>query len=155
MAVILRSKRAEENLPLPVHPELVEGCPPSEGAMVRQAHHEHPKRLCYNLPILTVMDMDTNVLYWGDNLHILRNKDYFPDQSVDLVYLDPPFNSNASYNVLFKEATGEQSTAQLQAFTDTWHWNQAAAVTTEAVLDLWTKWLGACRCAVGSTVVSH
>ena len=63
--------------------------------------------------------MDTNVLYWGDNLHIPRNKDYFPDQSLDLIYLDPPFNSNASYNVLFKEATGEQSTAQLQAFTDT------------------------------------
>ena len=73
--------------------------------------------------------MDTNVLYWGDNLHILRNKDYFPDQSVDLIYLDPPFNSNASYNVLFKEATGEQSSAQLQAFTDTWHWDQVAADT--------------------------
>ena len=73
--------------------------------------------------------MDTNVLYWGDNLHILRNKDYFPDQSVDLIYLDPPFNSNASYNVLFKEATGEQSSAQLQAFTDAWHWDQVAADT--------------------------
>ena len=46
--------------------------------------------------------MDTNVLYWGDNLPILRNRDYFPDESVDLVYLDPPFNSNANYNVLFK-----------------------------------------------------
>ena len=65
--------------------------------------------------------MDTNVLYWGDNFTILRNRDYFPDESVDLVYLDPPFSSNASYNVLFKEPTGELSAAQLQAFEDTWH----------------------------------
>ncbi|MFH1140682.1 MAG: hypothetical protein V1724_03195 [Chloroflexota bacterium] len=67
----------------------------------------------------------TGVLYWGDNLPILRNKDYFPDESVDLVYLDPPFNSNASYNVLFKEATGAPSTAQAEAFKDTWHWADA------------------------------
>ncbi|MFH1487066.1 MAG: hypothetical protein ABIH46_13425 [Chloroflexota bacterium] len=46
--------------------------------------------------------MKTNVLYYGDNLTILRNKDYFPDSSVDLIYLDPPFNSKADYNVLFK-----------------------------------------------------
>lgn len=69
--------------------------------------------------------MDTNVLYWGDNLPILRNRDYFPDESVDLVYLDPPFNSNANYNVLFKEATGAPSTAQAEAFKDTWHWDDA------------------------------
>ncbi len=73
--------------------------------------------------------MNTNVLYWGDNLPLLRNKDYFPDESVDLVYLDPPFNSNASYNVLFKESTGAPSTAQLQAFADTWHWDDAAEKT--------------------------
>ena len=48
----------------------------------------------------------------------------FPDESVDLVYLDPPFNSNASYNVLFKERTGEESPAQIKAFTDTWEWTQ-------------------------------
>lgn len=71
------------------------------------------------------MSFQTNVLYWGDNLGILRNRDYFPDGCVDLVYLDPPFNSNASYNVLFKEATGEESTAQVQAFTDTWHWTSS------------------------------
>ena len=57
--------------------------------------------------------MNTNVLYWGDNLPILRNKDYFPDESVDLVYLDPPFNSNASYNVLFKEPTGAATSCSL------------------------------------------
>ena len=63
-----------------------------------------------------------NKLYFGDNLDILR--EHVPDESVDLVYLDPPFNSNATYNVLFKEASGEGSTAQIHAFDDTWHWNE-------------------------------
>ncbi|MFB3828358.1 MAG: site-specific DNA-methyltransferase [Bryobacteraceae bacterium] len=62
-----------------------------------------------------------NQLYFGDNLDVLR-KD-IPAESVDLIYLDPPFNSNASYNVLFKEhKTGKQSAAQITAFEDTWHW---------------------------------
>ena len=64
----------------------------------------------------------TNTLYYGDNLEVLRR--YVPDESVDLVYLDPPFNSNASYNVLFKERSGEESPAQIRAFTDTWEWTQ-------------------------------
>ncbi len=64
--------------------------------------------------------MDTNVLYYGDNLDILRK--YIPDDSVDLIYLDPPFNSNATYNVLFKEPGGKSSQAQMSAFGDTWHW---------------------------------
>ena len=64
--------------------------------------------------------MDTNILYYGDNLKILR--EHIPDNSVDLVYLDPPFNSNASYNVLFKEPSGKSSVAQITAFEDTWHW---------------------------------
>ena len=63
-----------------------------------------------------------NTLYYGDNLQVMR--DLIPDESVDLVYLDPPFNSNASYNVLFKERTGEESPAQIKAFTDTWEWTQ-------------------------------
>ncbi len=63
-----------------------------------------------------------NALYYGDNLQVLR--EHMPDESVDLVYLDPPFNSNASYNVLFKERTGEESPAQIKAFTDTWEWTQ-------------------------------
>ena len=63
-----------------------------------------------------------NALYYGDNLRVLQ--EYIPDESVDLVYLDPPFNSNASYNVLFKERTGEESPAQIRAFTDTWQWTQ-------------------------------
>lgn len=65
-----------------------------------------------------------NKLYYGDNLPILR--EHIADESVDLIYLDPPFNSNASYNVLFKSPTGEQSRAQIEAFEDTWHWNDSA-----------------------------
>jgi adenine specific DNA methylase Mod len=67
-----------------------------------------------------------NRLYFGDNLRWLRNRKEFPDASVDLVYLDPPFNSNADYNVLFRETTGEVSQAQFHAFTDTWSWADAA-----------------------------
>lgn len=66
-----------------------------------------------------------NTLYYGDNLPILR--DHFPTQSVDLIYLDPPFNSNRTYNVLFKDESGQESQAQIAAFGDTWHWNQSAA----------------------------
>ena len=62
-----------------------------------------------------------NKLYFGDNLDILRN--HVADASVDLIYLDPPFNSNANYNVLFQERSGEQSAAQITAFEDTWHWD--------------------------------
>ena len=65
-----------------------------------------------------------NKLYYGDNLSVLR--DSVADESVDLVYLDPPFNSNASYNVLFKAPSGEGSAAQIEAFDDTWHWNESA-----------------------------
>ena len=73
--------------------------------------------------------MDTNSLYYGDNLTVLR--DHVPDESVDLVYLDPPFNSNASYNVLFREKSGEESPAQIKAFTDTWEWTQESQRTYE------------------------
>ncbi len=62
-----------------------------------------------------------NALYFGDNLDILR--EHIPDESVDLIYLDPPFNSNATYNVLFREKSGEESAAQITAFDDTWHWD--------------------------------
>jgi len=65
-----------------------------------------------------------NHLYYGDNLSVLR--DHIADASVDLIYLDPPFNSNASYNVLFKGAGGQNSAAQIEAFDDTWHWNDSA-----------------------------
>lgn len=62
-----------------------------------------------------------NHLFYGDNLTVLR--DSIATGSVDLIYLDPPFNSNAGYNVLFKAPDGSGSTAQIEAFDDTWHWN--------------------------------
>jgi adenine specific DNA methylase Mod len=62
-----------------------------------------------------------NHLYYGDNLDVLRR--HIASESVDLVYLDPPFNSNRSYNVLFKGKTGEDSPAQIEAFGDTWTWS--------------------------------
>jgi site-specific DNA-methyltransferase (adenine-specific) len=63
-----------------------------------------------------------NRLLFGDNLKWLRDPKVFPDASVDLVYLDPPFNSNTNYNILFRKVTGEASQAQFHAFTDTWEW---------------------------------
>jgi site-specific DNA-methyltransferase (adenine-specific) len=74
-----------------------------------------------------------NRLLFGDNLTWLRDAKLFPDASVDLVYLDPPFNSNADYNVLFREASGEASQAQFHAFTDTWNWADAAQTYAEFV----------------------
>jgi len=68
-----------------------------------------------------------NTLYYGDNLAILR--DHIDDESVDLIYLDPPFNSARSYNVLFKHESGAAAEAQLKAFDDTWHWGQEAEHT--------------------------
>lgn len=65
-----------------------------------------------------------NHLYYGDNLSVLRES--IATESVDLIYLDPPFNSNASYNVLFKSPEGASSPAQIEAFDDTWHWNDSA-----------------------------
>jgi site-specific DNA-methyltransferase (adenine-specific) len=77
-------------------------------------------------------DLKTNVLYYGDNLDILRH--HIPDESIDLIYLDPPFNSNRSYNVLFRESSGAASDAQLEAFEDTWHWGRGAAEAYEQVV---------------------
>jgi DNA modification methylase len=74
-----------------------------------------------------------NTLYYGDNLEILRK--HIPDESVDLIYLDPPFNSNRDYNVIFKEATGEESEAQLRAFSDSWHWTPATQRTLEELAE--------------------
>ena len=63
----------------------------------------------------------TNTLFYGDNLDILR--EYIDDESIDLIYLDPPFNSKATYNILFEEKNGSDSAAQIKAFEDTWHWD--------------------------------
>jgi 16S rRNA G966 N2-methylase RsmD len=68
--------------------------------------------------------MAENQLYYGDNLDILPC--YLKDETVDLVYLDPPFKSNQDYNVLFAEQDGSQSAAQIKAFEDTWRWDQGA-----------------------------
>jgi DNA modification methylase len=73
-----------------------------------------------NLPVVP-----PNTLYYGDNLDVLRR--YVKDETVDLVYLDPPFNSNATYNVLFAEHSGEKAASQIQAFEDTWTWDEQAA----------------------------
>jgi len=69
--------------------------------------------------------MADNKLYYGDNLDVLRR--HVATESVDLVYLDPPFNSNADYNVLFAQKDGAAAAAQIQAFEDTWRWDMAAA----------------------------
>lgn len=68
-----------------------------------------------------------NTLYYGDNLEILRH--YVSNESIDLVYLDPPFKSDQNYNILFKEKNGTDSAAQIKVFEDTWHWNQEAEET--------------------------
>ncbi len=73
-----------------------------------------------------------NQLFLGDNLEILR--EHLPVGSVDLIYLDPPFNSKATYNVLFAEKSGEKSAAQITAFEDTWHWGQESEAAYHEVV---------------------
>src|SRR5437667_7416062 len=101
---------------------------------------------------MTPSPITQNTLFYGDNLDILR--EYVPSESVDLCYLDPPFNSNRSYNVLFKDESGTESEAQITAFEDTWHWNQAAEHTyhelvTQAPPRV-SKMVGALRDFVGT-----
>ncbi|MCA3337608.1 MAG: restriction endonuclease [Roseomonas sp.] len=80
-----------------------------------------------------------NRLFYGDNLAVLRGRDadgkpLIPDESIDLIYLDPPFNSAATYNVLFRAPDGKMSDSQLEAFEDSWHWGDAAAAAYEDVI---------------------
>jgi DNA modification methylase len=77
--------------------------------------------------------MVSNYLYYGDNLDILRR--YIQNESVDLIYLDPPFNSSQNYNILFAEKDGSRSAAQIKAFEDTWHWNQPAVRAYQDVME--------------------
>lgn len=72
------------------------------------------------------MAIETNALYYGDNLSFLRDRQRFPDESVDLIYLDPPFNSNRDYNVIFSDKSGRKSEAELLAFEDSWRWGDEA-----------------------------
>jgi len=73
-----------------------------------------------------------NTLYYGDNLKVLR--EHIKDESIDLIYLDPPFNSNRSYNVLFKDESGLSSESQITAFDDAWHWGDSAQQTYHELL---------------------
>lgn len=83
--------------------------------------------------VYCLMPPTDNRLYYGDNLDVLRR--HIADESVDLVYLDPPFNSNASYNVLFSAKDGTQAAAQIRAFTDTWEWDEAAAAAYQEAVE--------------------
>ena len=94
-----------------------------------------------------------NTLFYGDNLAILR--EYIPDESVDLIYLDPPFNSNRSYNVLFKEESGSEAEAQITAFDDTWHWGEIGGQDVPRAgarnrRSAWSKMIGALREFIGA-----
>ncbi len=88
-----------------------------------------PVLLGYNSPMTL-----PNQLYFGDNLTILR--EYIPSESVNLIYLDPPFQSNAAYNLLFAAQDGRRAPAQLQAFDDTWRWDEAAVMAYHEMLSL-------------------
>jgi len=77
--------------------------------------------------------MSDNILYYGDNLDILRR--YIKAESVDLIYLDPPFNSNQSYNILFAEQNGSRSAAQIKAFEDTWRWDQSVVAAWQNMVE--------------------
>src|SRR4051812_33503062 len=81
---------------------------------------------------MTQAPLPENVLFYGDNLNIL--KEYVADKSVDLIYLDPPFNSSRNYNVLFKDESGRESEAQIQTFEDSWHWNTATQRLYESLV---------------------
>ncbi|URK87743.1 hypothetical protein LP421_07860 [Rhizobium sp. RCAM05350] len=73
-----------------------------------------------------------NQLWFGDNLTILREE--IATESVDLVYLDPPFNSNANYNVLFRTPAAEAASAQVEAFRDTWTWGNEAQWALDEIM---------------------
>jgi site-specific DNA-methyltransferase (adenine-specific) len=74
-----------------------------------------------------------NTLFYGDNLPILQ--EYIADETIDLVYLDPPFNSSRNYNVLFKDESGNEAESQITAFEDTWHWGEDAEETYHGLIN--------------------
>lgn len=76
---------------------------------------------------------ESNLLFYGDNLEILRK--YIPDETIDLIYLDPPFNSKRAYNIIFKDQDGKYPPSQIRAFDDTWHWSEE----TENAMDELSK----------------
>ncbi|NLE99348.1 MAG: site-specific DNA-methyltransferase [Anaerolineales bacterium] len=101
---------------------------------------------------MTPSPITQNTLFYGDNLPILR--EYIADESIDLIYLDPPFNSQRTYNVLFRDESGQQAESQLAAFDDTWHWGPSAEETYHELVtqapDRVSKMVAALREFVGS-----
>src|SRR6266852_5805515 len=85
--------------------------------------------------MVPLTEVRVNALYYGDNLTVLRES--IERESVDLIYLDPPFNSQATYNVLFRSTAGEKSQAQIEAFEDTWHWGDEAERAFDDVIRSW------------------
>jgi site-specific DNA-methyltransferase (adenine-specific) len=83
--------------------------------------------------VLASSDNVKNTLYFGNNLATLRN--HIGNESVNLVYLDPPFKSNQDYNILFREQDGTRAAAQIKAFDDTWEWNTASAEAFQDIVD--------------------
>ena len=73
-----------------------------------------------------------NQLYYGDNLDVLRRK--LKDETVDLCYIDPPFNSKRNYNQIYNNIGGEDR-AQAQAFIDTWIWDDHARAGYVEIID--------------------
>src|SRR5579859_3237846 len=119
-----------ENLALANHAEQHSECltEPSEVA----PDHPHPFRGGEHMAKPSKPTASGNRLFFGDNLTVLR--DQIKDESADLIYLDPPFNSSASYNVLFKASGGQASEAQAEAFRDTWGWGESAAESYDDVM---------------------
>ncbi len=106
----------------------------------------------HSLPAVLSSNEQNNELYYGDNLSILR--DHILTESIDLVYLDPPFNSNQDYNVLFTEQDGSRAAAQILAFEDTWQWDQVTARTYQETVEAGGKVsevLRACWTFLGGT----
>jgi site-specific DNA-methyltransferase (adenine-specific) len=89
-------------------------------------------RLTLN-PRLSTINFQMGTLYYGDNLDILRR--YLKDGTVDLVYLDPPFNSAQNYNAFFQEKDGSAAASQIHAFEDTWHWDIETKKAYDAVTE--------------------
>ena len=101
-------------------------CPPNPPAHPK-ANYAAPQSAINQRPV------EKNQLYYGDNLAVLR--EYIKDESVDLIYLDPPFNSRQDYNVLFAERDGTRSASQIMAFEDTWEWNLDAEAAYREIVE--------------------
>ena len=135
---------------LPLHPCHAERSSEDRGAILTaKSKHPYPPRrhtrtqpkeddTNYQIPSAAIFQLEwlavqKNCLYYGDNLTVLR--EHIKDESVDLIYLDPPFNSRQDYNVLFAEKDGTRSSSQIMAFEDTWEWNMDAEAAYEEIVE--------------------